>query len=172
RERRKLVIVDEAWDLLRGEGTGDFLEAGYRRARKYNGAFITGTQSIEDYTKNPAASAALQNADWVFMLRQKPESIAALEASQRLPMNETIRAMLRSLQTEHGSFAEVFVYCPMGYGIGLIIFDPFTLLLASSRAEDMLAVDLYRRRGLSTEDAIERVLNDRGAAVRAGRVGS
>jgi conjugal transfer ATP-binding protein TraC len=172
RERRKLVIVDEAWDLLRGEGTGDFLEAGYRRARKYNGAFITGTQSIEDYTKNPAASAALQNADWVFMLRQKPESIAALEASQRLPMNETIRAMLRSLQTEHGSFAEVFVYCPMGYGIGLIIFDPFTLLLASSRAEDMLAVDLYRRRGLSTEDSIERVRRDRQGAPHAGAVGS
>jgi conjugal transfer ATP-binding protein TraC len=86
-------------------------------------------------------------------------------------MNETIRAMLRSLQTEHGSFAEVFVYCPVGYGIGLIIFDPFTLLLASSKAEDMLAVDLYRRRGLPTEGAIERVLKDRGAAARAGTVG-
>jgi len=163
RERRKLVIVDEAWELLRGVTTGEFLEAGYRRARKYNGAFITGTQSIEDYTKSPAANAALENADWVFMLRQKPESLAALEASQRLPMNETIRAMLRSLQTEHGAFAEVFVYCPMGYGVGLVIFDPFTLLLASSKAEDMLAVDAYRRRGLSTEDAIEHVLADRRA---------
>jgi conjugal transfer ATP-binding protein TraC len=59
----------------------------------------------------------------------------------------------------------------MGYGIGLIIFDPFTLLLASSRAEDMLAVDLYRRRGLSAEDAIERVLKDRGAAPRARQIG-
>ena len=164
RDRRKLVLVDEAWDLLRGVATGEFLEAGYRRARKYNGAFITGTQSIEDYTKSPAASAALENADWVFLLRQKPESLAALEASQRLPMNETMRAMLRSLQTEHGAFAEVFVYCPMGYGVGLIIFDPFTLLLASSRAEDMLAVDLYRSRGHSTEDAIERVLLDRGVS--------
>jgi conjugal transfer ATP-binding protein TraC len=164
RERRKLVIVDEAWELLRGVTTGEFLEAGYRRARKYNGAFITGTQSIEDYTKSPAANAALENADWVFMLRQKPESLAALEASQRLPLNESMRAMLRSLQTEHGSFAEVFVYCPMGYGVGLVIFDPFTLLLASSRAEDMLAVDGWRRRGLSTEDAIERVLAERRAA--------
>jgi conjugal transfer ATP-binding protein TraC len=161
RDRRKLVIVDEAWELLRGVATGEFLEAGYRRARKYNGAFVTGTQSIEDYTRSAAANAALENADWVFMLRQKPESLAALEASQRLPMNETIRAMLRSLQTEHGAFAEVFVYCPMGYGVGLVIFDPFTLLLASSRAEDMLAVDAYRRKGLSTEDAIEAVLADR-----------
>jgi len=172
RERRKLVIVDEAWELLRGVGTGEFLEAGYRRARKYNGAFITGTQSIEDYTKSAAASAALENADWIFMLRQKPESLAALEASQRLPMNETMRAMLRSLQTEHGSFAEVFVHCPTGYGVGLVIFDPFTLLLASSRAEDMVAVDRYRRLGLSTEDAIERVLAERAAAPRTERAGS
>ena len=169
RERRKLVIVDEAWELLRGVATGEFLEAGYRRARKYNGAFVTGTQSIEDYTRSAAANAALENADWVFMLRQKPESLAALEASQRLPMNETIRAMLRSLQTEHGAFAEVFVYSPMGYGVGLVIFDPFTLLLASSRAEDMIAVDAYRRKGLSTEDAIERVLADRSPDHRLER---
>ncbi len=169
RDRRKLVIVDEAWDLLRGVATGEFLEAGYRRARKYNGAFITGTQSIEDYTRSAAANAALENADWVFLLRQKPESLAALEASQRLPMNESMRAMLRSLQTEHGAFAEVFVYCPLGYGIGLVIFDPFTLLLVSSRAEDMLAVDFYRARGLSTESAIERVLIDRGVAFDQGR---
>jgi len=172
RERRKLVIVDEAWELLRGVGTGEFLEAGYRRARKYNGAFITGTQSIEDYTKSAAASAALENADWIFMLRQKPESLAALEASQRLPMNETMRAMLRSLQTEHGSYAEVFVHCPTGYGVGLVIFDPFTLLLASSRAEDMVAVDRHRRRGCSTEEAIERVLADRAVEPHAVRTGS
>jgi conjugal transfer ATP-binding protein TraC len=54
----------------------------------------------------------------------------------------------------------------MGYGVGLIIFDPFTLLLASSRAEDMLAVDLYRGRGFPTEDAIERVLLDRGLSLK------
>jgi conjugal transfer ATP-binding protein TraC len=162
RDRRKLVLVDEAWELLRGAATGEFLEAGYRRARKYNGAFVTGTQSIEDYAKSPAAQAALENADWVFLLRQKPESLAALEATQRLPMTETIRATLRSLQTEHGAYAEVFVYCPMGHGVGLMLFDPFSLLLFSSRAEDMVAVDAYRARGLPTEAAIEQVLADRG----------
>lgn len=38
-ERRKLVVIDEAWDLMRGEHIGEFIEHGYRRARKYNSAF-------------------------------------------------------------------------------------------------------------------------------------
>ena len=75
RDRRKVVIIDEAWDLLSGGATAEFIEAGYRRARKYKGAFMSATQGVDDYYRNPAAKAALDNSDWMFLLRQKPESI-------------------------------------------------------------------------------------------------
>jgi conjugal transfer ATP-binding protein TraC len=99
--RRKLVIIDEAWSLMNGT-SGGFIEAGYRRARKYNGAFVTGTQGVDDYYRNEAATAALNNADWMFMLRQKPESLLALEKNSRLAVSEGMRGMLETLHTEAG----------------------------------------------------------------------
>jgi conjugal transfer ATP-binding protein TraC len=79
REQPKVVILDEAWDLLTGGQTGDFIEAGYRRARKYGGAFLTGTQGINDYYRSAASQAALENADWLFMLRQSRNPLPKLE---------------------------------------------------------------------------------------------
>jgi conjugal transfer ATP-binding protein TraC len=84
RSRRKLVIIDESWDLMGTGASGNFIEAGYRRARKYGGAFGTITQSVDDYYKNEATKAAINNADWLFLLRQKPENIERLGKEGKL----------------------------------------------------------------------------------------
>src|SRR5690606_27878835 len=57
RSLKKLVIIDEAWDLMGQGASASFIEAGYRRARKYGGAFGTITQSVEDYYKTDATRA-------------------------------------------------------------------------------------------------------------------
>ena len=66
REKPKVCIIDEAWQLLGAGGSGDFIESGYRRARKYNGSFCAATQSIGDFSMSRAAEAAMNNADWMF----------------------------------------------------------------------------------------------------------
>jgi conjugal transfer ATP-binding protein TraC len=163
RDQKKVVILDEAWSLLAGGASGDFIQSGYRRARKYNGAFLSASQGVNDYFVSPAAEAALNNADWMFLLRQKPESIIALEKSGRMLVDEAMRDMLMSVRTQAGAFSEVFVNAgQMGHGIGRIVLDPFTLLLVSSKAEDFEAVRHYRERGYSVSEAIEAVLRDRG----------
>ena len=162
RDQKKICIIDEAWALL-GGGSGDFIETGYRRARKYGGAFLSGTQGVGDYFQSKAAEAALNNADWMFLLRQKPESIMALEKADRLVMGEGMKDMLLSVKTVQGAYAEVFVHAgQMGSGIGRILLDPFTLLLCSSKAEDFEAVMHYRSEGYNVRDAVEAVLADRG----------
>ena len=42
------LVIDEAWGLLHGSHFAGFIEGVARRARKYNGNLITGTQSIDD----------------------------------------------------------------------------------------------------------------------------
>jgi len=45
RNQSVTIVIDEAWDLLHGDMTGKFLEGIVRRARKYRGGLVTGTQS-------------------------------------------------------------------------------------------------------------------------------
>ena len=161
--RRKLVLIDEAWSLMNGT-SGGFIEAGYRRARKYNGAFVTGTQGVDDYYRNEAATAALNNADWMFMLRQKPESLLALEKNSRLAVSAGMRTMLETLHTESGAYSEVFVHSPVGHGVGRLVLDPYSLLLASTRAEDFNAIREKTGAGMSVDEAIRAVLIERGLA--------
>lgn len=162
RERKKIVIIDEAWDLMSGGSTAEFIEAGYRRARKYKGAFMSATQGIDDYYKNPAATAALNNSDWVFLLRQKKESIEMLDKLGRLSMDDGMKRMLQSLRTEHGAYSEIFVSSPIGSGIGRLMVDPVSLLLYSSKAEDVNAINVKRAQGLTLPEAIDAVLKERG----------
>jgi len=164
RDRKKIVIVDEAWDLLSGGATAEFIEAGYRRARKYKGAFMSATQGVDDYYRNPAAKAALDNSDWMFLLRQKPESIEMMDKLGQLTMDDAMKRLLLSLRTEHGAYSEVFIHSPVGNGIGRLIVDPYSLLLFSSRAEDFNAIDARRATGLDVSTAIDEVLCERGLA--------
>lgn len=162
RDVRKIVMIDEAWDLMSGGSTAEFIETGYRRARKYNGAFITATQGWDDFYKNAAATAAMQNSDWTFMLRQKPESIDSLIANKRLPDDAYTNRLLKSLRTEHGSFSEIYISSQMGSGVGRLIVNPFSLLVYSTKAEDFNAINAKRELGMTYEQAIESVLADRG----------
>jgi conjugal transfer ATP-binding protein TraC len=160
RSRKKIVIIDEAWDLLSGGATAEFIEAGYRRARKYRGAFMSAIQGIDDYYRNPAAKAALDNSDWMFLLRQKPESIEMMDKLGQLTMDDAMKRLLQSLRTEHGAYSEVFIHSPVGSGIGRLIVDPYSLLLFSSRAEDFNAINAKRAAGLTVSEAIDAVLRE------------
>ena len=167
RSKRKLVIIDEAWDLMGSGSSAGFIEAGYRRARKYGGAFGTITQSVEDYYKNDATKAAIQNADWLFLLRQKPESIDRLGKEGKLHVDEWMKRQLSSVTTEHGYYSEIFVYGPMGSGVGRLILDPFSMLLYSTRAEDFQAIKTLTEQGLSVVEAIETLLQRNGTTKNA-----
>jgi conjugal transfer ATP-binding protein TraC len=149
--------------LAGGSSAGKFIEEGYRRARKYKGSFLTGTQGISDYLRTPAALAALENSDWIFLLRGKEESITALE--QKIALSPSMKSKIRSLNTEAGQYSDIFVYSPVGYGVGRLVSDPFNALLSSSKGEDFEAIRHKQREGLTISQAVETVLKERGIHV-------
>ena len=102
RTRAKAIVIDEAWDLLSGEDSRTFLEGAARRARKYRGALVTGTQSVNDYYANPAARAAWENSDWVIFLAQKDESVELLKQEKRIHCDPGMERALKSLTTADG----------------------------------------------------------------------
>jgi conjugal transfer ATP-binding protein TraC len=160
--RRGMFMIDEAHALLSGGMAGDFIEGGFRTARKFGWTFATATQGLNDYYKSPGAQASLDNADWLLLLRQKEDAIENVQRAGRLPMNEHMKRMLLSLRTEKGQFSEVFVSSPMGSGVGRLLLDPFSLLLFSSTDDDYAAIRRRQDAGMTLVDAIEDLMRERG----------
>jgi conjugal transfer ATP-binding protein TraC len=158
RHRRKLVIIDEAWDLLNGEFGGHFIETGCRRAAKYNGAFVTATQSRRDYDKTPAAQAALANSDWTIYFAQKPDAVEEAHDNTHRQQSQFFNQCLKSLTTKRDSYAECWIQGTHGGSVYRLWLDAFSRLLYSSRAEDHARIKALQAKGLSLKEAIFAVI--------------
>ncbi len=157
RTRAKAIVIDEAWDLLSGEDSRAFLEGAARRARKYRGALITGTQSVNDYYANPAARAAWENSDWVIFLAQKDESVELLKSEKRIHCDPGMERALKSLTTADGRHAELVLHGPDGWRVARLVLDAWSVALFSSRGPAFAAVENLKAQGLSTVEAIDRL---------------
>ncbi|MBS0636997.1 MAG: type IV secretion system protein TraC [Verrucomicrobia bacterium] len=156
RKRTISLVIDEAWSLLDGHSFADFIGGIARRARKYNGQLITGTQSIDDYYKNPAATAAIQNTDWFCLLAQKQEAIESMKKSDRIVLTHAMEKALVSLRMVNHQYSEVMIYgSSIGYAVGRLVLDPYSIALYSSKGEDFSKVQALKEQGMPLEDAIE-----------------
>lgn len=162
RSRRKLVLIDEAYELMRGDNLAEFIEQGYRRARKYNGAFLSATQSVGDFYDNQAGRSAIANSDWMMLLSQKDEELQQLVSSGRLSLSEAEQAQVSTLKTQPGRFSEVFLRCEgIASGVGRLVLDPFSELLYSTKAEEFQAIDRLVAQGYDLASAIEQLIAKR-----------
>jgi len=163
RDRKKLCLVDEAWQLLGADKeTAEFIEEGYRRARKYKGIFCVGTQGIEDAYKNEASQAAYNNADWKILLRQDRKNLEKLMEDGLVNFSPAVKRMLLSLRTEGGQYSEMLISQPNGEAVVRHIPDPFSLLMASTNADDFTEVESLLAQGHSTLDTLTIMLKKRG----------
>jgi conjugal transfer ATP-binding protein TraC len=158
REQMKSCIIDEAWDLLSGDNisAAQFIETGYRRARRYNANFVTITQSINDYFKNATSIAAYENSDNNLILGQKPEAIDQLKTSQRLSLDNFTEKLLKSLK-KTDDYSECIIKSPMGLSVHRILLDPYSRILYSSKGDEFEAVKAWQAKGYSLQDAIAKV---------------
>ena len=158
---RKMVVIDEAWDLLSHKHAASFIENGYRRARKQNASFITITQSFADYYQNQTARAALENADIRFILRQKAESLDFLEREKKLSLSPWELRAIKSLKLQADEYAECLFCTPQTVPAVLQIrFDPFSRLLFSTKAQDVARIKAHLAQGHGLAQAIELTLKD------------
>ena len=161
RDRKKLVIIDEAWDLLKEGEVSVFMEHAYRKFRKYGGSAIIATQAVTDLYDNKVGRAIADNSANMFLLGQKKESIEMVKEKKLLVLSPAGFNILRSVYTEAGVFSEIFLITERGQGVGRLVVSDFQGLLYSTAPEDVQAIKLYQDQGLSVSDAIKSVLRDR-----------
>jgi conjugal transfer ATP-binding protein TraC len=167
RDMAKLLLIDEAWNLLASKETQEFIIGWYRQLRKFGACAAICTQSVNDFYTNEGSIAVIENSAHMLLLGQKAESIAAVRRQGRLEMSEGEFKLLETVHTVPGEYSEIMVRNAFGTGVGRLVEAPFNNLLYSTRAIDVTALDAYKRNGMSLVVAIKRVLADRGLGADA-----
>ena len=154
------IVIDEAWSLLKGGGTAHFIEGVVRRARKYTGALVTGTQSVDDYYENPAAKVCIENSDWQVFLAQKPETIDRLIRDGKLAAPDGTGVRLKSLTSVPGQFSELAIKGSGGWSFGRLMLDPFSLAAVSSKGSTVARIKQLKAEGMTTVDAVRHIAKE------------
>ncbi|MEZ8329191.1 TraC family protein [Vibrio splendidus] len=161
RNVKRVVIIDEAWDLLgNSKAVEQFMEKGFRRFRKYGGAGVIVTQSINDLQKSAAGKAIAENAANSLILKQKDSTIASAEKDDLMSLPKAGYRLLKKVTTEAGHYSEIFFNTNSGMGIGRLIVDPLRVVMYSTRAQDNAKIELYTNNGTHLSKAMQNVVRD------------
>jgi conjugal transfer ATP-binding protein TraC len=153
----KALLLDEAWQMLRGGAMADFIETYARTCRKYGASLVTATQSLNDYYKSAGSVAALENSDWFVILQQKPETIADFKKHDRFEMDDYTDALLRSLKINGREYSDILIKGPETLAVGRLVLDPFSATVYSSSPAVYAAIEDLVAQGLSMDEVIERI---------------
>ncbi len=73
--KRRLLIVDEAWYMMKFPDSGAFLNSIAKRARKYYLGLTTITQDVEDFLSVDLGKTIIQNSSLQILLKQSAAAI-------------------------------------------------------------------------------------------------
>ena len=79
KKRKRLLVVDEAWIMMKHEMAANFLYGLIKRARKYKLWITTITQDVEDFLNSPYWKPIVSNVSMQILLKQSTASIKALD---------------------------------------------------------------------------------------------
>lgn len=101
-KRKRLLIVDEAWQLMKYEDSANFLFSLAKRARKYYLGITTITQDVEDFMGSKMGRAIVANSSMQFLLKQSSSAVDVL--SNVFKLTEEERKRLSSFPVGQGLF--------------------------------------------------------------------
>jgi type IV secretory pathway VirB4 component len=90
-KKQRMLIVDEAWQLMKYEDSANFLFSLAKRARKYNLGLTTISQDVEDFMGSRMGRAIVANASMQILLKQSPSAVQVLSEVFRLTSEESKR---------------------------------------------------------------------------------
>ena len=87
-EKKRFLVVDEAWNIMQYEDSAKFLFGLVKRARKYGLGVTTITQDVEDFMGSSYGKAIVTNSSIQLLLKQSPASIDVLQNVFKLTEQE------------------------------------------------------------------------------------
>lgn len=160
RSIKKLAAIDEGWKLLDNKSSfvADFIESGYRTARKYGGSYITISQGIDDFDgdgASTAAKAAWSNSSFKIILRQNMEAFRKYNQKNPDQFNPVERAIIEGFPAAGDAHFSAFMLRIAGRSsFHRLLTDPISRALYSTDGDDFQFRENQMAQGLSQQDAL------------------
>jgi type IV secretory pathway VirB4 component len=100
--KQRILIVDEAWWMMKYKDSAAFLFGLVKRARKYFLGITTITQDVEDFIKSDYGRPIITNSSIQVLMKQSPTSIGAV--AQAFDLTEGEKAFLLEAGVGEGLF--------------------------------------------------------------------
>jgi type IV secretory pathway VirB4 component len=100
--KKRIMIVDEAWILMKHEDGAQFLFGLVKRARKYFLGVTTVTQDAEDFLRSPFGRPIITNSSLQLLLKQSPSMIEVIQKTFNLTDGE--KNLLLEAEVGNGLF--------------------------------------------------------------------
>ncbi|OGZ40424.1 MAG: conjugal transfer protein TraC [Candidatus Portnoybacteria bacterium RIFCSPLOWO2_02_FULL_39_11] len=86
--KRRILVVDEAWVMMRHDDAASFLFGIAKRCRKYYLGLTTITQDVADFMSSPYGKPIVTNSSLQILLRQSPATIDIIQKTFNLTEQE------------------------------------------------------------------------------------
>ena len=138
--RKRLLVVDEAWWMMKSDDTASFLYSIAKRGRKYWLGLATITQDVGDFMKSPYGIPIVTNSSIQLLLKQSPSTIDVLQKTFNLTDEE--KYLLLEANVGEGIFfaglKHVAIKTIASYTEDQIITSDPSQILAIKKAKDEL----------------------------------
>jgi conjugal transfer ATP-binding protein TraC len=140
--KKRLLVVDEAWWMMKSEDTASFLFSIAKRGRKYYLGLATITQDVGDFMKSPYGVPIVTNSSIQLLLKQSPSTVDLLQKTFNLTDQE--KFLLLECNVGEGIFfaglKHVAVKTIASYTEDQIITSDPSQILAIKKAKEELAL--------------------------------
>ncbi|HSX41102.1 MAG TPA: conjugal transfer protein TraC [Candidatus Saccharimonadales bacterium] len=90
-KRKRILVVDEAWQLMKHEDSANFMFSIAKRARKYFLGLTTISQDVDDFLSSRMGRAVVSNSSLQLLLKQAPSSVDLVGETFKLTSEEKAR---------------------------------------------------------------------------------
>lgn len=100
--KKRIMIVDEAWFMMKDEASAAFLFGLAKRCRKYYLGLTTITQDVEDFLRSPYGRPIITNSALQLLLKQAPAAIEVV--GKAFDLTDTEKNILLTAEKGSGLF--------------------------------------------------------------------
>lgn len=128
--KKRLLILDEAWYIMKYQDSASFVYGVAKRARKYYLALTTITQDVQDFLTTDYGKAILSNSSIQILLKQSPTEVDSIAKVFYLSLRE--KEYLLATGVGEGLFFAGLAH------VGLkVVAAPFEKEIVTSNPEDL-----------------------------------